>query len=38
MILWGVDAHKRTHTVAAVDQAGRLLGHVTVAGASRVYE
>lgn len=34
MIVLGVDAHKQTHTVAAVDQAGRLLGHVTVAATS----
>ena len=31
MVLLGVDPHKDTHTVVAVDQAGRQLGQLTVA-------
>jgi hypothetical protein len=31
MMLLGVDPHKDTHTVVAVDQAGRQLGQITVA-------
>jgi transposase len=31
MVLLGVDPHKDTHTVVAVDQAGRQLGQATVA-------
>jgi transposase len=31
MIMLGVDAHKRTHTLVAVDDAGRKLGERTVA-------
>jgi hypothetical protein len=31
MVLLGVDPHKDTHTVVAVDQAGRQLGQTTVA-------
>lgn len=31
MIVLGVDAHKRTHTVVAVDEVGRKLGERTVA-------
>jgi transposase len=31
MVLLGVDPHKDTHTVVAVDQAGRQLGQITVA-------
>ena len=31
MVVLGIDAHKRTHTVVAVDEAGRRLGvQVTV--------
>jgi transposase len=26
MVVLGIDAHKRTHTVVAVDEAGRQLG------------
>ena len=26
MVVLGIDAHKRTHTVVAVDEAGRELG------------
>ena len=30
MVVLGIDAHKRTHTVVAVDEVGRQLGvHVT---------
>jgi transposase len=31
MIVIGVDAHKRTHTMVAVDAGGRQLGEKTVA-------
>src|SRR6266536_5612490 len=31
MIILGVDAHKRTHTLVAIDDAGRRLGERTVA-------
>jgi transposase len=31
MVLLGVDPHRDTHTVVAVDQAGRQLGQTTVA-------
>lgn len=31
MVVFGVDAHKRTHTIVAVDELGRKLGEVTVA-------
>ena len=34
MVLLGVDPHKDTHTVVAVDQAGRQLGQTTVAARS----
>jgi transposase len=30
MVLLGIDPHKDTHTVVAVDQAGRQLDHTTV--------
>ena len=30
MVTLGIDAHKRTHTVVAVDQGGRQLGTKTV--------
>ena len=30
MVILGVDAHKRTHTVVAVDEVGRKLGERTV--------
>ena len=30
MVVLGVDSHKATHTIAAVDANGALLGHVTV--------
>jgi transposase len=30
MVVFGVDAHKRTHTIVAVDAVGRVLGSVTV--------
>lgn len=30
MIMLGIDAHKRTHTVVAVDQLGRRLGVRTI--------
>ena len=29
MVVLGIDAHKRTHTVVAVDEVGRQLGHKT---------
>ena len=31
MVVIGVDSHKRTHTVVAVDEAGRKLAERTVA-------
>ena len=31
MVTLGVDAHKRSHTVVAVDEAGAAIGSVTVA-------
>jgi transposase len=31
MVILGVDAHKRTHTLVAIDDAGRKLGERTVA-------
>src|SRR6266571_2541509 len=31
MVTFGVDAHKRTHTLVAIDDAGRKLGERTVA-------
>src|SRR3984957_18368699 len=34
MVVIGVDAHKRTHTLVAVDEAGRKLGERTVAATS----
>ena len=34
MVTLGVDAHKRTHTVVAVDDNGRQLGQRTVAATS----
>jgi transposase len=34
MVVVGVDAHKRTHTLVAVDQVGRKLGERTVATSS----
>ena len=34
MVVVGVDAHKRTHTLVAVDQVGRKLGERTVAATS----
>jgi len=34
MIVIGVDAHKRTHTLVAVDEVGRKVGEVTVGTAS----
>src|SRR5437667_3539159 len=30
MVILGIDAHKRTHTVVAIDQAGRQLGTKTI--------
>lgn len=32
MVTLGIDAHKRTHTVVAVDEVGRELGHKTTSG------
>ena len=29
MVILGIDAHKRTHTVVAIDEAGRQLGAKT---------
>ncbi len=29
MVIFGIDAHKRTHTVVAIDEAGRELGQKT---------
>ncbi|HLB61671.1 MAG TPA: hypothetical protein VJN50_02880 [Actinomycetota bacterium] len=29
MVILGIDAHKRTHTVVGIDQAGRELGSKT---------
>jgi len=34
MVVLGIDAHKRTHTVVAVDQHGKKVGHKTVAATS----
>ena len=34
MVVIGVDAHKRTHTLVAVDELGRTLGERTVAATS----
>jgi len=34
MVVIGMDAHKRTHTMVAVDELGRRLGERTVAAAS----
>jgi transposase len=34
MVVIGVDSHKRTHTAVAVNEAGRTLGHTTVATSS----
>ena len=31
MVMWGIDAHKRSHTIVAVDPAGAEIGSVTVA-------
>jgi hypothetical protein len=31
VVILGVDAHKRTHTLVAIDEAGRKLGERTVA-------
>jgi transposase len=30
MVVFGIDPHKHTHTIVAVDQAGRKLGHITI--------
>ena len=34
IVVFGVDAHKRTHTVVAADDAGAQLGRLTVAATS----
>jgi hypothetical protein len=34
MVVVGVDAHKRTHTLVAVDSNGREVGRVTVRASS----
>ena len=34
MLVLGIDAHKRTHTVVAVDEAGRKLGQYTTTSAT----
>jgi len=34
MVIIGVDAHKRTRTLVAVDEAGRSLGERTLAATS----
>lgn len=34
MVVLGVDAHKRTHTVVAADELGRKIGEKTVATTS----
>ena len=34
MVVVGIDAHKRTHTVVAVDAAGRQVGTQTSFGSS----
>ncbi len=34
----GIDTHADTHTVAALDDLGRLLGHATFAATSHGYE
>jgi transposase len=31
MVVLGIDAHKRSHTVVAVDETGRKLGERTIA-------
>jgi transposase len=37
MVLLGVDPHKDTHTVVAVDQVGRPLDQTTVTAHTRPY-
>jgi len=38
MVIFGIDAHKRTHTVVAIDEAGRELGaKTTVATTTKVH-
>ncbi|MHB8438568.1 MAG: IS110 family transposase [Acidimicrobiales bacterium] len=34
MMILGIDAHKRTHTIVAVDQQGKKVGQKTVAATS----
>jgi transposase len=34
MVMLGIDAHKRSHTIVAVDPAGVEIGSVTVAAAT----
>ena len=34
MVVLGVDAHKRTHTIVATDELGRMLAEKTVATTS----
>jgi len=35
MVTFGVDAHKRTHTIVAVDDRGTPLGQITVGTTSK---
>ena len=35
MVTFGVDAHKRTHTIVAVDDRGRSLGQTTIGTTSK---
>jgi hypothetical protein len=36
MVILGIDAHKRTHTLVAVDMLGRRLGTTTTASTTTV--
>jgi transposase len=35
MVVFGVDPHKHSHTVVAVDHSGRQLGQLTVSASGR---
>lgn len=36
MVTFGVDAHKRTHTIVAVDDHGKPLGQTTIGTTSKI--
>ena len=36
MVTFGVDAHKRTHSIVAVDDRGTPLGQITVAPPAKI--